>query len=112
LIKKKKNEKVIAIKANKQANKGKGAKGDHLNHGEHQECLGPEREVRSSSWGLGKLGCISWDASQWIKFIAKWVSEYFGPKFSTHDKVTSLLHFFVFIYAYLFSLYLVFTLHA
>jgi hypothetical protein len=26
LIKKKKNEKVIAIKANKQANKGKGAK--------------------------------------------------------------------------------------
>jgi hypothetical protein len=28
------------------------------------------------------LGCISWDASYWIKFIAKWVSEYFGPKFS------------------------------
>jgi hypothetical protein len=34
---------------------------------------------------LANLGCISWDASYWIKSIAKWVSKYFGPKFPTHD---------------------------
>jgi hypothetical protein len=53
LIKKKKNGKVIANKANKQANKGKGAKhklgakGDYLNHEKHQEGLDPKRKVRS-----------------------------------------------------------------
>jgi hypothetical protein len=46
LIKKKKNGKVIAIKANKQANKGKGgAKGNNFNHEKHQEGLDPKREV-------------------------------------------------------------------
>jgi hypothetical protein len=38
------------------------------------------REVRSlkdsGKFGhLAKLGCVSWDASHWIKFIAKWVSD-------------------------------------
>jgi hypothetical protein len=52
----------------------------------HQEGLDPEREVSgqkvNGEFGdLAKLGCISWDTSCWIKFTAKWVSEYFGPKF-------------------------------
>jgi hypothetical protein len=79
LIKKKKNGKVIAIKANKQANKGKGAKriwgakGNNFNHEKHQEGLDPEREVSgpkvNGKFGdLAKLGCISWDTSYWIKF--------------------------------------------
>jgi hypothetical protein len=34
---------------------------------------------------LAKLGCISWDDSHRIKSIAKCISEYFGPKFPTHD---------------------------
>jgi hypothetical protein len=51
-VKKKKNGKMIAIKANKQANKGRGqihlgAKGDYLNHEKHQKGLGFERKVRS-----------------------------------------------------------------
>jgi hypothetical protein len=63
-----------------------GAKGNNFNHEKHQEGLDPKREVRSPK-GIGKfgdlakLGCISWDTSYWIKFIAKWVSAYFGPKF-------------------------------
>jgi hypothetical protein len=67
LIKKKKNGKVIAIKANKQANKGKGgqthlgAKGNNFNHEKHQEGLDPEREVSGPKvireiWRLGKVG--------------------------------------------------------
>jgi hypothetical protein len=52
-----------------------GAKGDYLNHEKHQECLDPKREVRSPKdfrkfGDLVKLGCISWDASYWIKSIA------------------------------------------
>jgi hypothetical protein len=93
LIKKKKNGKVIVIKANK----GKGgqthlgAKGNYFNHEKHQEGLDPKREVRTpNDFGefgdLAKLGCISWDTSYWIKSIAKWVSEYFGPKFPTHEQ--------------------------
>jgi hypothetical protein len=67
-----------------------GVKGYYFNHEKHQECLDPKREVRSlkdiGEFGdLAKLGCISCDASYWIKSIAKWVSEYFGPKFPTHD---------------------------
>jgi hypothetical protein len=63
-----------------------GAKGDYFNHEKHQEGLDPEREVRSpkdiGKFGdLAKLVCISWDTSYWIKFNAKWVSEYFGSKF-------------------------------
>jgi hypothetical protein len=51
LIKKKKNEKVIAIKANKQAKRKGGqthlgAKGNNFNHEKHQEGLDPEREVK------------------------------------------------------------------
>lgn len=58
-----------------------GAKGDHLQHEEHQEGLDPEREVRSpmdyGEFGdLAKYGCIMMD-----KVIAKWVSEYYEPKF-------------------------------
>jgi hypothetical protein len=108
LIKKKKNVKVIAIKANKQANKGKkgqthlGAKGNYFNHEKHQEGLDPKREVRSPKdhrefGDLAKLGYISWDALYWIKSIAKWDSKYFGPK------TGNLLHFLVFRYEYLFS---------
>jgi hypothetical protein len=63
-----------------------GAKGNNFNHEEHKEGLDPEREVSGpkvfGEFGdLAKLGCISWDTSYWIKFIAKWVSQYFGPKF-------------------------------
>jgi hypothetical protein len=89
LIKKKKNGKVIAIKANKKATH-LGAKGNNFNYEKHQEGLDPEREVSGPKVGrefgdLAKLGCISWDTSCLIKFIAKWVSEYFRPKFPTHD---------------------------
>ena len=71
LLKKKKNNKVVAIKVNKQANNGVkrfGAKGNHFQHEKHQEGLDPEREVRSPSdigefGDLAKFGCISWGAS-------------------------------------------------
>ena len=63
-----------------------GAKENHFKYEEHQEGLDPEREVRSPFglrriWRLGKvwvhfMGCIIMDKS-----IAKWVSEYYGPKF-------------------------------
>ena len=58
-----------------------GAKGDNFNHEEHQEGLDPEMEVRSPmdfrEFGdLTKYGCIMMD-----KIIAKWVSEYYEPKF-------------------------------
>ena len=63
-----------------------GAKGNNFNDEKHQEGLDFEREVGSlkdvGEFGdLTNLGCISWVTSYWIKFIAKWVSEYFGPKF-------------------------------
>jgi hypothetical protein len=66
------------------------ANGNYFNHEKHQKGLDPKREVRSSKdfgkfGDLANLGCISWDASYWIKSIAKWVSEYFRPKFPTHD---------------------------
>ena len=67
-----------------------GAKINNFNHEKHQEGLDPKREVSGPKVcgkfeDLAKLGCISWDTSYWIKFIAKWVSENFGPKFPTHD---------------------------
>jgi hypothetical protein len=67
-----------------------GAKGNYFNHENHQEGLDPKREVSSpkdiEEFGdLAKLGCILWDASYWSKPIAKWVNEYFGLKFPTHD---------------------------
>jgi hypothetical protein len=81
LIKKKNNVKVIAMKANKQANKKGGqtylgAKRNNFNHEKNQEGLDPEREmsepkVDGKFGDLAKLGCISWDTSYWIKFIAK-----------------------------------------
>ena len=63
-----------------------GAKGNNFNHEKHQEGLDSKREVRSlKDYGkfgdLAKLGYISWDTSYCIKLIAKWVREYFGPKF-------------------------------
>ena len=76
LLKKKKNDKVVAIKVNKQANNGGqthlGAKGDHFQHEEHQEGLDPKRKVRSpmdyGKFGdLAKYGCISWAASLWTR---------------------------------------------
>jgi hypothetical protein len=53
-----------------------GAKRNYFNHEKHQEDFDPKREVRSpNDYGefgdLAKLGCISWDASYWIKSIAK-----------------------------------------
>jgi hypothetical protein len=85
LIKKKKYGNVIATKANKHANKGKGAKRIWVskeiisNHEKHQKGLDPKREVRSSKdfgkfGDLTNFGCISWDALYWIKSIVKWVS--------------------------------------
>jgi hypothetical protein len=96
LIKKKKDGKVIAIKANKQANKGKGAKRIWvtkeiiltMKSTKKVWILGGKWEVQRTSgiWRLGKIGIyISWDALHRIKFIAKWDSENFGPKFPTHD---------------------------
>jgi hypothetical protein len=76
LIKKKKNGKVIAIKANKQANKAKGAKRiwvpkeiiSTMKSTKKVWNLDPEREVSSvKDYGkfgdLAKLGCVSWDTS-------------------------------------------------
>jgi len=63
-----------------------GAKGNYFKHEEHQEGLDPEREVRSPS-DFGEFGDL---AKVWVYFmgcimmdkdIAKWVSEYYGPKF-------------------------------
>jgi hypothetical protein len=95
LAQEKKNNKVISIKINKQANKGKGAKRIWVpkyfisNMKSTKKSLGPERKVRSPidfrKFGdLAKLGCVSWDTSYHIKFIAKWVSENYGPNLSTH----------------------------
>jgi hypothetical protein len=95
LIKKKKIGKVIAIKANKQANKGKGDKQiwvlkEIISTMKGTKKLGSQEgsekfEGLCGIWRLGKLGCISWDASYSIKSIAKWISEYYVPKFPTHD---------------------------
>jgi hypothetical protein len=53
-----------------------GAKGDYVDHEKHQEGMDPKREVRSlkdfMEFGdLAKLGCITWEASYWIKSITK-----------------------------------------
>jgi hypothetical protein len=63
-----------------------GAKRNNFNHEKYQEGLDPEREMSClkdfRKFGdLAKLGCISWDTSYWIEFVAKWVSKYIGPKF-------------------------------
>jgi hypothetical protein len=93
LINKKKNGKVIAIKSNKQANKGKGAKRiwvpkEIISNMKSTKNVWVPRE-KFEGFGefgvLAKMGCISWDASYQIKSIAKWVSDYYGPKFPTHE---------------------------
>ena len=61
LLKKKKNDKVVAIKVNKQANNGAkhiGARGDYFQHEEHQEGLDPEEEVRSPM-DFGEFGDLA-----------------------------------------------------
>jgi hypothetical protein len=93
-----------------------GAKGNYFNPEKHQKGLDPEKELRSlkdfGEFGdLAKLGCISWDASYWIKSIAKWFNVYFGPKFPSMTKVTRFIVFPFYILVSIF-LYLVFTLHA
>jgi hypothetical protein len=81
LIKKKKewkgdsNQGQQASQQRKRGQTHLGAKGNYFNHEKHQGGLDPEREVRSpkdiGEFGdLAKLGCISWDASYWIKSIA------------------------------------------
>ena len=70
-----------------------GAKRDHFKYEEHQEGLDPKRKVRSPMdfekfRDLAKYGYISQGASHWIMSIAKWVSEYYGPKFSFPCQVT------------------------
>jgi hypothetical protein len=52
--------------------------------------LNSKREVRSPMdlgeiGDLSKLGCKTWGTSYWFKFIAKWVSEDYRPKFPTYD---------------------------
>lgn len=90
LIKKKKNGKVIAIKVNKQANKGKGAKRIWV----PKEIISTMKSTKKEVSGpkvVGKFGDLaSWDVYHGIhhigsSLIAKWVSENFGPKFPTHD---------------------------
>jgi hypothetical protein len=66
-------------------------------------------KVEQEFGDLAKLGCISWDTSYWIKFIAKWVIEIFlDPNFPPMTKVTRFIVFLIFRYAYLFTLYLVY----
>jgi hypothetical protein len=57
---------------------------------------------------LEKLGCISWNTSYWIKFIAKWVVKILDPNFPPMTKVTRFTLIIVFRYAYLFTLHLVY----
>ena len=90
LLKKKKNDKVMAIKVNKQANTN-GAK--HIlvpkeiisNMKSTKKVWIPKGNEKYNGlrgiWRLGKvwvhfMGCIMMD-----KVIAKWVSKYYGPKF-------------------------------
>jgi hypothetical protein len=58
------------------------------------------------------MSCITWDVSHRIKSIAKWVSEYRGPKFPAMTKVTRFIAFPYFEICVSIFLYLVFTLHA
>jgi hypothetical protein len=83
-----------------------GAKGNNFNYEKHQEGLDLEREVSSPKddrefGDLAKLGCISWDTSYWIKFIAK--SIFWTQISPPMTKVTRFIVFLIFRYAYLFS---------
>jgi hypothetical protein len=62
-----------------------GAKGNHLQHEKYQKGLGHGREVRSltDSSEFGDLA--KRDACHGVYRISKWVSEYCGSKFLTHD---------------------------
>jgi hypothetical protein len=88
LKKKKKNDKVVAIKVNKQAN-NVGAKGDYFQHEEHQEGLDSKGEVRSpmdfGEFGdLAKFGCISWGASYWIMPLPSGLVNTMDPNSLSH----------------------------
>jgi hypothetical protein len=59
----------------------------------------PKREVRSvkdvEGFGdLAKLRCISCDTSYQIKFIIKWISKNYEPKFVLVTKVFSISNLF------------------
>jgi hypothetical protein len=71
-----------------------------FNYEKHQEGLDPKRKVRSPKdfrefGDLAKLGCVSWDASFWIKSMAKWVSVNFRPQFPPMTKVTRFIVFLI-----------------
>jgi hypothetical protein len=53
---------------------------------------------------LAKMGCIPWDASYQIKFIAKWVSDYYGPKSPPMNNVTRFYCNFLFLDMYIYFL--------
>ena len=89
LLKKKKNNKVVTIKVNKQANNGVKrfwVPKDIISNMKSTRRFGSRKRSEKSIghrgiWRLGKvgvhfMGCIKMD-----KEIAKWVSEYYGPKF-------------------------------
>jgi hypothetical protein len=62
----------------------------------------PKREVRSvkdvEGFGdLAKLRCISCDTSYQIKFIIKWISKNYEPKFVLVTKVSSLLFIYLIV---------------
>ena len=90
MLKKKKNDKVVAIKVNKQVNNGVKRfwvpKKIISNMKRLRKFGSREKSEKSNGlrgiWRLGKvwmhfMGCIMMD-----KIIAKWVSEYYGPKFT------------------------------
>ena len=89
LLKKKKNDKVVAIKVNKQANNGVKrfwVPKEIISHMKSTKKVWSRKGSEKSDglrriWRLGKvwvhfMGCIIMD-----KIIAKWVSEYYEPKF-------------------------------
>ena len=66
-----------------------GAKGNRLQHEEHQEGLDPEREVRSpmdfGEFGdLAKYGYISWGASWWTKSLPSGLVNTVDPNSPSH----------------------------
>jgi hypothetical protein len=104
---------VITIKANKQANKGKGqthlgAKGDYLNHKKHQEGLDPKREVKSPK-DFEEFGTWqNWDVYHGMHHIGSsllpsGLVNTLDPNSPPMTKVTRFIAFLIFRYVYLFS---------
>jgi hypothetical protein len=89
-LKKKKNDKVVAIKVNKQANNmAKCIWVPYFQHEEHQEGLDPEGEMRSpmdfGEFGdLAKFRCISWDASCWTRPLSSGLVKIMNPNSPSH----------------------------